>query len=156
VLDWITPKGQSLVPSLSRNVKIDRGFHHERTGALLCPAGLDWSHLECVITCLSFSLASILITFRTRAKLQSGEIVVTGDQWPLFLYADYHYDPEDPWNGLLRSALLVCVSSKLASRFQIVYAHLDRYRLINTSLPPPVLWTESQKQLVRVTLEFTG
>ncbi|KIK34358.1 hypothetical protein CY34DRAFT_98146 [Suillus luteus UH-Slu-Lm8-n1] len=90
VLDWITPKGQNLVPSLSRNVKIDRGFHHERTGALLCPAGLDWSHSE------------------TKAKLQSGEIVVTGDQWPLFLYADYHYDPEDPWNGLLRSALLVC------------------------------------------------
>ncbi|KAG1748532.1 hypothetical protein EDD22DRAFT_981885 [Suillus occidentalis] len=89
VLDWITPKGQSLVPSLSRNVKIDRGFHHERTGALLCPAGLDWSHLE------------------TRAKLQSGEIVVTGDQWLLFLYADYHYNPEDPWNGLLRSALPV-------------------------------------------------
>ncbi|KIK32568.1 hypothetical protein CY34DRAFT_757803 [Suillus luteus UH-Slu-Lm8-n1] len=58
--------------------------------ALLCPAGLDWTYSE------------------TKAKLQSGEIVVTGDQWPLFLYADYHYDPEDPWNGLLRSALLVC------------------------------------------------
>ncbi|KAG2062737.1 hypothetical protein BDR04DRAFT_1039847 [Suillus decipiens] len=90
VLDWITPKGQNLVPSLSHNVKIDRGFHHEQMGALLCPAGLDWSHSE------------------TRAKLQSSEIVVTGDQWSLFLYADYHYDPEDPWNGLLRSALLVC------------------------------------------------
>jgi hypothetical protein len=46
---------------------------------------------------------------RTKAKLKSGEIIVTGDQWPLFLYADYHYDPEDPWNGLFRSALLVCV-----------------------------------------------
>ncbi|KAG2129163.1 hypothetical protein DEU56DRAFT_915282 [Suillus clintonianus] len=90
VLDWITPKGQNLVPPLARNVKIDRGFHHERTGALLCPAGLDWSHSE------------------TKAKLRSGEIMVTGDQWPLFLYADYHYDPEDPWNGLFRSALLVC------------------------------------------------
>ncbi|KAG2752866.1 hypothetical protein P692DRAFT_201838181 [Suillus brevipes Sb2] len=88
VLDWITPKGQNLVPPLARNVKIDRGFHHERTGALLCPAGLDWSHSE------------------TKAKLQSGEIIVTGDQWPLFLYADYHYDSEDPWNGLFRSTLL--------------------------------------------------
>ena len=38
---------------------------------------------------------------------------MTGDQWPLFLYADYHYDPEDPWNGLFRSALLVCVCYKL-------------------------------------------
>ncbi|KAG1898245.1 uncharacterized protein F5891DRAFT_1129640 [Suillus fuscotomentosus] len=88
VLNWITPKGQSLVPPLAHNMKIDCGFHHERTGALLCPAGLDWSNAE------------------TKTKLQNGEIIVTGDQWPLFLYADYHYDPEDPWNGLLRSALL--------------------------------------------------
>ncbi|KAG2059466.1 hypothetical protein BDR06DRAFT_979970 [Suillus hirtellus] len=88
VLDWITPKGQNLVPPLARNVKVHCSFHHEWTGALLCPAGLDWSNSE------------------TKAKLQSGEIIVTGDQWPLFLYANYHYDPEDPWNGLFWSALL--------------------------------------------------
>jgi hypothetical protein len=46
VLDWITPRGQSLSPPLARNVKIDRGFHHERTEALLCPAGLDWNNTE--------------------------------------------------------------------------------------------------------------
>jgi hypothetical protein len=46
ILDWITPRGQVLNPPLSRNVKIDRGFHHDRTGALLCPAGLDWSNNE--------------------------------------------------------------------------------------------------------------
>jgi hypothetical protein len=46
VLDWIAPRGQVLNPPLSRNVKIDRGFHHERTGALLCPAGMDWHHPE--------------------------------------------------------------------------------------------------------------
>ena len=44
VLDWIVPQGQVLSPALSHNVKIDRGFNHERTGALLCPAGLDWSN----------------------------------------------------------------------------------------------------------------
>jgi hypothetical protein len=43
ILDWITPKGQSLEPALSRKVKTTRGFHHELTGALLCPAGVDWS-----------------------------------------------------------------------------------------------------------------
>jgi hypothetical protein len=57
VLDWITPKGQPLNPPLARNVKIDRGFHHERTGALLCPAGLNWSNSEYELTiniiCLS-------------------------------------------------------------------------------------------------------
>ena len=40
-------------------------------------------------------------------KLANGEIQVAGDQWPIFLYANYAYDPEDPWNGLLRSGLLI-------------------------------------------------
>lgn len=48
ILDWITPRGQTLNPPLARNVKTDRGFHHERTGALLCPAELDWSSSEWV------------------------------------------------------------------------------------------------------------
>jgi len=46
VLDWLTPRGQSLNPPLSRNVKTDRGFYHERTGALLCPVDLDGSDTE--------------------------------------------------------------------------------------------------------------
>jgi Family of unknown function (DUF6698) len=49
VLDWITPRGQPLNPPLSRNVKVDRGFQHECTGSLLCPAGLDWSCPEYVV-----------------------------------------------------------------------------------------------------------
>ena len=28
---------------ISLNVKVERGFNHDVTGALLCPAGLDWS-----------------------------------------------------------------------------------------------------------------
>lgn len=43
ILEWITPKGQALNPPLYRNQKIDRGFNHEQTGALLCPVDLDWS-----------------------------------------------------------------------------------------------------------------
>jgi hypothetical protein len=46
VVDWITPRGRALDPPISRNIKVDRGFHHEHTGALLCPAGLDWSNAE--------------------------------------------------------------------------------------------------------------
>jgi hypothetical protein len=48
IIDWITTKGQPLDPPLARNIKMDRGFHHDRTGFLLCPAGLDWSNDECV------------------------------------------------------------------------------------------------------------
>ena len=43
IVDWITPPGQNLDPLINRKVKSMRGFHHKRTGALLCPAGLDWS-----------------------------------------------------------------------------------------------------------------
>jgi len=46
ILDWIAPRSQPLNPPLAWNVKSDRGFHHERTGALLCPTGLDWSSVE--------------------------------------------------------------------------------------------------------------
>jgi hypothetical protein len=38
---------------------------------------------------------------------------VPGDQWPIFLYKDYTYDPENPWNGLFRSTLLLSVMYQL-------------------------------------------
>ncbi|EGN91729.1 hypothetical protein SERLA73DRAFT_164395 [Serpula lacrymans var. lacrymans S7.3] len=85
VIDWITPKGQTLSPHIHRNVKAN----HERTGFLLCPAGLDWSDEN------------------TKTKLMTGQIQVLGDQWPIMLYANYSYNAEDSWNGLLRSSLLV-------------------------------------------------
>jgi hypothetical protein len=46
VLDWITPRNTPLDPPLSRNVKTNRGYHHPVTGALLCPAGIDWDDAE--------------------------------------------------------------------------------------------------------------
>lgn len=46
ILDWIGTRGVPMVPPLARNVKTDRGFHHEITGALLCPAGVDWHNHE--------------------------------------------------------------------------------------------------------------
>ena len=60
-----------------------------------------YSQVELIWFCLS----------RTKEKLRSGELAVSGDQWPIFLYAGYTYDPEDPWNGLLRSTILVYVST---------------------------------------------
>ena len=36
----------------------------------------------------------------------------------MFLYADYLYDQEDPWNGLLRSGLLVSVRIYFSSSFR--------------------------------------
>ncbi|KAG1763227.1 hypothetical protein EDD22DRAFT_952475 [Suillus occidentalis] len=90
VLDWIVPQGEAIQPPLHRNSKIDRGFNHDLTGFLLCPVGLDWNDTQ------------------TQENLRSGELWVCGDQWPIFVYAHHTYDSEDPWNGLLRSRLLVC------------------------------------------------
>ena len=110
IVDWITPKGQSLNPHIPRNVKVGRGFNHERTGALLCPAGLDWNNVEYVLLfILRFWIDAK--DRRTKTKLSNGEMQVRGDQWPVFLYANYTYNSDDPWNGLLRSGLLVSVSS---------------------------------------------
>jgi hypothetical protein len=50
-----------------------------------------------------------LTIFSVKEKLRSGEVQVRGDQWLLFLYADLAYDPDDPWNGLLKSQVLVTV-----------------------------------------------
>lgn len=49
-----------------------------------------------------------------KSKLRDGEISIAGDQWPIFLYAGYKFDPEEPWKGLLRSTILVSVSVSTA------------------------------------------
>ena len=111
ILDWIVPLGQTLNPPLARNVKTDRGFNHECTGALLCPTGMHWSDPEYIYRLLVPGYYSYTNpTFSTKEKLRSGEMEVPGDQWPVFLYADCQYDAEDAWKGLFRSTLLVSVS----------------------------------------------
>jgi hypothetical protein len=66
IVDWITPKGQSLNPHISCNVKSARGFNHERTGALLCPAGLDWANTEYVFC--HFHRSALFITWNLKDK----------------------------------------------------------------------------------------
>ncbi|TEB23586.1 hypothetical protein FA13DRAFT_1818350 [Coprinellus micaceus] len=85
ILDWIGP----LDPPLSRNVKHNRGFQHHRTGFLLCPPELDWDDAD------------------VRKQLKNKELTITGAHWPIFVYKNETYDPENPWKGLFRSELLV-------------------------------------------------
>ncbi|KAH6897576.1 hypothetical protein BKA70DRAFT_1116126 [Coprinopsis sp. MPI-PUGE-AT-0042] len=89
IVDWITPVGGALFPPLQRNIKTDRGFHHPKTGELLCPVTMDWQCQE------------------TRELLRSGQLVPCGEQWSPFLYEDHLFDPEDPWKGLLHGPLLI-------------------------------------------------
>ncbi|KAG6810629.1 hypothetical protein H0H92_011063 [Tricholoma furcatifolium] len=103
VIDWITPKGESLVPPLNRRQKVDRGFHHEVTGGLLCPAHLDWKDEDGETPYAPCSG----VANRVKRGLRSGELIVPGHSWPKFLYENSVYNPDDPWRGLLKSTLLV-------------------------------------------------
>ncbi|TEB31483.1 hypothetical protein FA13DRAFT_1629042, partial [Coprinellus micaceus] len=88
IIDWITPvDGEPL--RLARNSKVNQGFNNERTGFLLCPAGMDWSYAD------------------TKQQLKDKTIAVPGNYWPIFVYRKEKYDSEDPWKGLFRSWLLV-------------------------------------------------
>ncbi|KAH6908042.1 hypothetical protein BKA70DRAFT_1104179 [Coprinopsis sp. MPI-PUGE-AT-0042] len=90
IVDWIVlPDGQPLNPPIARNVKMDRGFLHPRTGFLLCPVDLNWQDEE------------------VQKQLRDKEVVVSGRSWPIFLYRDEKYDENEPWSGLLRHKLLV-------------------------------------------------
>lgn len=89
IVDWLSPPNEPVIPPIARNIKIDRGFNHQVTGALLCPAGVDWS--DKII----------------QEKLRTGELSVSGDQWPIFLYNGYKFFEDDPWKGLLQSVILV-------------------------------------------------
>jgi len=46
IINWLTPPGEALILPIARNMKVDRGYHHEKTGLLLCPTGVDWSDPE--------------------------------------------------------------------------------------------------------------
>ena len=81
---------------------------------------------------------------RVKEKLRSSEMVVAGDQWPIFLYNRYCYDPKDPWNGLFRSVLLVSVSIFTFSwNFCLGWQICSRH--INTSSHPRVPLKRNQR-----------
>jgi hypothetical protein len=46
---------------------------------------------------------------RIKRQLRSKELTVTGSHWPIFIYRDERYDPENPWKGLFRNEMLVKV-----------------------------------------------
>jgi hypothetical protein len=59
----------------------------------------------------SLTIAYCLTVRSIREGLRRGDFHVSGEQWPIFLYHNHEYDSDDPWKGLLRSSLLVSVSS---------------------------------------------
>ena len=79
VLEWMSPPGTPLNLPLSRNVKTNRGYHHPLTGALLCPAGLDWNNTESVFVLLHPLFTLLIPPFSICEKLSSGEMPIRSD-----------------------------------------------------------------------------
>lgn len=88
ILDWIVPRGQSLDPPLDRNIKADRGFCHERTGALLCPVGMDWTDPECVISSVRVSILIWLVGQRSNYEVAREWLVVANGRFSYILTAN--------------------------------------------------------------------
>ncbi|KAG6905995.1 hypothetical protein DXG01_016437 [Tephrocybe rancida] len=98
VVDWITPPRSSLTPLINQRQKTSRGFYHLQawTGTT------QSSYLASILR----RLINVDIT-GIRQKLISGEQITAGHQWPIFIYLNNDFDPNNPWKGLLRSELLV-------------------------------------------------
>jgi hypothetical protein len=84
---------------------------------LSCRNELGWARVWFTTT---FLIVQCWFIYRTRKKLKDGEMVIPGDQWPVFLYAGYMYDPEDPWKGLFRSPLLISVGCPSTTEWHII------------------------------------
>ena len=140
---------------LSQNVKTNRGFYHPITGELLCPAGLDYKDAEQVFLAplFSFDVTYWVCFFSVRKKLANGDIGVSGDQWPLLLYEDQKYDPDEPWDGLFRCKLLVWVSF---IHYLMTRAYFGVNRRINISSHHPVPSRKKWRQLDWGMLVYMG
>jgi hypothetical protein len=87
----------------------------------------------------------VFLFVSVKEKLKSGEMIVAGDQWPVFLYEGYIYDSEDPWTGLLCSSLLVMVHTLdmnayhslqlICPRLSSIYLH-HQVQFIRNQAPP--------------------
>ena len=51
-------------------------------------------------------------------------MLIPRDQWPIFIYVWYEYDPEDTWKGAFRNSILVSVS-----KIQINFNQCSELRL---------------------------
>lgn len=59
--------------------------------------------------------------FSTQYKLKNHLLIPGGENWPIVLYRDEAYNPEEPWDGLLQGKLLVMVHPSSPLFFYMIY-----------------------------------
>ncbi|KIJ64997.1 hypothetical protein HYDPIDRAFT_110896 [Hydnomerulius pinastri MD-312] len=91
VVTWIGELFHPISPPLSPTTKEDRGFVHDATGKLICPAEYNW----------------ILDSVKGKIRDRDPSFLVTAHSWPLFLYQNSEFDPTDVEKGLFCSSLMV-------------------------------------------------
>ncbi|KAI6032140.1 hypothetical protein PISMIDRAFT_640672 [Pisolithus microcarpus 441] len=76
-------------PALEPRHKTGHGFYHNATARLICLVDYDWSNPK-----------ENICNYHP-------DYLVTADSWPLFLYKNEHYDPENPIKGLFKNMFLM-------------------------------------------------
>ena len=97
----------------------------------------------------------VLRSYSVREGLKNDEITVAGDQWPLLVYANCAYDPEEPWEGLFRNKLLVWVLPFPSTSNIQSTDTLTTSRPLSTSLRPRARLTLMRRQQGLGMLAFT-
>ncbi|KAH7908634.1 hypothetical protein BJ138DRAFT_1012408 [Hygrophoropsis aurantiaca] len=91
VVTWANELFHPIAPPLNPGTKEDRGFVHDITGKLICPAEYNWA-LESV---------------KEKIRDRDPAFLVTAYSWPLFLYQNLDFDATDVEKGLFCSSLMV-------------------------------------------------
>lgn len=84
---------------------------------------------------------------RIRRDLTSGQMIPSGDLWPRFIYRNFEYNPQDPWDGLLRSSLLLKVNLLPSRRVYDDLTGISLSRLTNTYSRRQVLFMAQRARL---------
>ena len=142
IIDWITPKGQSLTPHIPQNGKAGRGFNHECTRALFCPAGLDWNNSKCVSYLIWFDLILANCDFQGRDPswwMAKFRLRVTSG--PFFCTQITCMIQRIPGMGYFGAAFLF---QFILPCILLFFNHQDRHT--NTSLHLLALWSKNRRQ----------
>ncbi|KAG6904836.1 hypothetical protein DXG01_006785 [Tephrocybe rancida] len=108
ILTWLAETFGDEALGLARLDKQEWGLRHPLTGALLCPVDLDWDDPL------------------TQEAIKAGSFKSLAWGWPSFVYAwGLSLNPENMWEGLFRSPLLVAAYKRIFTSRSSLYVQMQ-------------------------------